>query len=143
MRALVAGFVLTVASIPALAQGSITARVRVVDSLGAPIENVALSAVRGLRDVLASGVTDRSGYRTLTFPRSGGLSSFQIVARRLGYLPIMRLVPVDWRDSSATTLVLHRAPTQLEAVKITAEQSVKRNRTFVDAEAIAAFERPL
>jgi hypothetical protein len=127
----------------AQSRGDLLVRVRVVDTTSAPMDNIAVSAIAGVRDVLASGVTDRNGVRVLLVPRTSAVASLQLVARKVGYQPAMRIIAVDWRDTIVATLVLRRAVTRLDALRVTAEEDVKRRRTYVDAEAIAAFERPL
>src|SRR4051812_43505559 len=55
-------------------------RVRVVDSAGAPIANVEVSAMRGLTTVVAGGPTDSLGRRSFTVPHGG---DYEVVARRI------------------------------------------------------------
>ncbi|MEP6619875.1 MAG: carboxypeptidase regulatory-like domain-containing protein [bacterium] len=115
--------------------------VHVTDSLRAPVENADVSVVRGVKDVLASGVTDRGGQRRLALDARE--EDYQVVARKVGFARSSVFVDRGRRDSLRVEITLQRLAQRLDTVRVTASQSVKRKRQFIDADAIAESERPL
>lgn len=123
------------------AQAPVTIRVRVIDSVRAPIENADISIVRGLNVVLATGPADRRGERV--FRVDAQASELQVVVRKVGYTRHSQFAHVEDVDSVTVSVVLARAPQQLAAVNITAPEEIRRRRQFIDEDAIAASDRPL
>ena len=119
----------------------VTIRVRVVDSARAPIANADVAVVHGLNDVLASGTTDRNG--VLRLRPAQREDNYQIVVRKLGYARGSRFLLAGQSDSLNVDVTLSRAVQRLDTVKVVAEVNRTRERTFIDADAIAASDRPL
>ncbi|MGH7616904.1 MAG: carboxypeptidase-like regulatory domain-containing protein [Gemmatimonadaceae bacterium] len=133
---------LAVGSVTAAAQStppSTTVRVHVTDSSRTPVVGAEVSIVRGLTTVLARGITDDRGNQSLTVPRSG--ADAHLVVRKIGYTRVDRF----FSDSSvaAIDVRLNRAVRELETVKVTAEEDLRRKSYFIDAEAIEKSERPI
>jgi hypothetical protein len=115
-----------------------TIRVSVLDSLGHPIVGAEVVATRGLKDVVATGVTDGLGARVFTLPRSD--DEHQLVVRRVGF----RRGDYFFRPSLDTlplVVRLRSTAAELPAVQVTAQQDLKRKRYHVDADDIAAATR--
>lgn len=122
-----------------VAQSTVTVRVHVSDSSRAPVAGAEVSVLRGLTTVLARGVTNDQGDQTLTVPRVAG--DYNLVVRKIGYTRADRF----FNDSSTLTfdIRLGRSVHALEAVKVTAEEDVRRKSYFIDAEAIENSTRPI
>lgn len=125
----------------ASAQRSVSVRVRVVDSAGALVPGADVAIVSGVNAILASATSDVTNSRALRFTTKE--SSYQIVVRKLGYARASRFVSVTSSDTALVDIVLVKSAAQLAAVNVTGEVSKKRQRTFVDADAIAATNRTL
>jgi hypothetical protein len=126
---------------PALAQHPLAVvRVRVVDTLGKPVPNADVSAVRGLKETVASGLTDSAGRRVLSVPR--GDDEYQIVVRRIGFQRADQFFRPA-QDSIALVVALRSTPRELPAMFITAEQNLKRKRYHIGADDIASATRPI
>jgi hypothetical protein len=123
----------------AKAQRDALVRVRVVDSAGAPIANVEVSALRGLATVVAGAPTDSLGRRSFTVPHG---SDYEVVARRIGYQRGDQFFAAV-QDSVGLRIVLRAAVTSLPAVAVTAQEDVKRRAYHLDADDIAASKRPI
>lgn len=117
-----------------------TVRVRVVDPAGAPIPEAEVSVVRGLSDVVATGLTDAAGTRLLTAALRDG--EYHLVVRKIGRARVDRFF-TPARDTVAFEVVSAPAPQALAEVKVVERQSLKRRAYFIDAEAIANSKRPL
>ncbi len=120
-------------------QSETVVRVRVVDTLGAPVANAEVSALRGLNTVVTGGVTDSAGLRTIRVPRGG---DYQVVARRIGFQRADQFFSA-YRDSVALRVILRVATQTLPMVSVTAEQDVRRRAYHVDADEIASSKRPI
>lgn len=118
---------------------SVTVRIRVADSSGAPVAGADVSVVRDLTTVLARGTTDARGEQVLTIPRSGADNN--LVVRKIGYTRVDRF----FNDSAATAfdVRLTRTVRALDTVKVAAEEDVRRKSYFIDAEAIEHANRPV
>jgi hypothetical protein len=140
LSSIVAGLVLVATPlVSASAQGSALVRVRVVDSAGAPVANAEVSALRGLVMVVPGGPTDSLGRRSFTVPRG---SDYEVVARRIGYSRGEQFFSAV-HDSVGIRIVMHAAPASLPTVSVTAQEDVKRRAYHVDADDIAASNRPI
>ncbi|MEO7457422.1 MAG: carboxypeptidase-like regulatory domain-containing protein [Gemmatimonadaceae bacterium] len=124
----------------AAAQAPVVVTVTVVDSARAPVAGADVSIVRSLKDVVASGATDARGRRTLRITER--LASYEVVVRKLGYARASRFVPARG-DSLDVLITLVPLTQRLDAVRVTADQDRSRERTHIDADAIAATNRPL
>ena len=123
----------------AAAQHETVVRVRVVDTAGMPLPNIDVSALHGLRAVVAGGPTDSTGRRTFSVPHDG---EYQVVARRIGFQRGDQFFTAS-RDTVAVRIVLHAALQALPAVQVTAAQDVKRRAYHVGADEIAESTRPI
>ena len=139
-RALCMTTALSVASRGQLAS-PVAIHVHVVDSAHAPIANADVAVVHGLNDVLAAGQTDRNGLLLLRFSRHE--DNYQVVVRKLGYARASKFVLAGQSDSLSIDVTLSKASQRLDTVKVIAEVNRTRERTFIDADAIAASGRPL
>lgn len=132
---------------PVQSARSTVVRIQVTDSAGQPIAGADLAVLRGLADVLARGTSDTSGRRTFVLAAVAG--DVQVVARRLGYQradQFQHLAPTSrstasHRDTIDVSLQMIRVVPTLAAVKVTAEEDLKRKSYFVDADQIAASKR--
>lgn len=140
-RAATASILWPIAASAAQQAATIVVDVRVVDTMSKPVGGSEVSAVRELRRVLASGTTDDAGRRRLVVPR-GADADLQIVVRKIGYQRAERFV-VASRDTLAIAIVLHESARELPAVTVTAEQDVRRRANHIEADEIAASERPI
>jgi hypothetical protein len=120
----------------------LTLVVHVSDSTKAPLESAPISVVRGLKEVLASGPTDRNGLRTLRVDVSLN-EEFQVSTRRVGFQPVTKVFQRDGRDTLQIYLMLRRLPQALDTVRVIAATDLKRLHLSVNAEQIASFNRPL
>lgn len=118
---------------------SMTVRVRVADSSGAPVAGAEVSVVHQLTTVLARGTTNERGEHVLSIPRVSGDNN--LVVRKIGYTRADRF----FNDSTPLTfeIRLDRAVHALEAVKVTAEEDLRRKSYFIDAEGIENSPRPV
>ena len=127
---------------PAIAQQtSIVIRVRVVDTLGAPIDGANVSVLRGLKEVVSSGTTDTNGTRQFVVPRD--TNDYQVSARRIGFRRTDRLFPLPGADTISIELRMRRTVETLGTVTVNARETVRRRRYYIDADAIAASRRPV
>jgi len=104
-----------------------------------PLPNIDVSALHGLRAVVAGGPTDSTGRRTFSVPHDG---EYQVVARRIGFQRGDQFFTAS-RDTVAVRIVLHAALQALPAVQVTAAQDVKRRAYHVGADEIAESTRPI
>jgi hypothetical protein len=117
-----------------------TVRVRVLDSLDRPVAGAEVVTTHGLKNVVATGVTDSLGVRSFAVPRSN--DEHQLIVRRIGFSrgdyffrPLLDTMPLVVRLRSVTA--------ELPAVHVTAQQDLKRKRYHIDADDIAAATRPI
>jgi hypothetical protein len=114
--------------------------VRVSDSAGAPVAGAEITIVRGLNSVIAHATTDQSGRKTINVSSEGG--ELQAVARKIGFAPgSWFFAPAS--DTTVVDIVLHRSVQALSAVRVTAQEDLRRKSYFLDADAIANSSRPL
>jgi hypothetical protein len=114
-------------------------RIQVVDSAGRPIANADVSILHGLSTVVARGLTDTTGTRTLVVPSAG---EYQVVARRLGFLRGSQFFSATV-GTVAVRIQLASSPAALPTITVTAEADLRRQSYHVGADDIAASERPL
>src|SRR4051794_32141956 len=118
--------VLLCAGLPLGAQQQVaTVRVTVVarDSAGRVLSGADVSIVQGLHDVLSSATTNERGRVAMIIP--AGKEDYQLVARKIGYTRSDRFFRAD-RDTLSFEIVLRRPVQELAAVKVTAEEDLKR-----------------
>ena len=120
---------------------NVAVRTRITDSAGAPIEGVEVTILRGVSEVLGRGLTGPRGDRLLIVPRM--VDEYQVVARRIGYKRSERFFVAGARDTVALSIPLSRAPQELAAVAVTAQEDVRRKSYYLDAETIANSGRTL
>jgi hypothetical protein len=118
-------------------------RVLVIDSARAKVSAAEVSVVQGVNTVLASGLTDDAGARTLTLKREQTVQDYQLVVRKVGYKRTERFFWLAPGDTISLTVVLARAVPQLDTVKVAATEDRRRRNYFIDAEAIAGTSRPI
>ena len=115
--------------------------VRVTDSAAAPIGDVNLAVMRGVRTVVAQSSTDASGRHAFTITAEDD-ASLEVVARKIGFARGDRFFALS-RDTTVISIVLRRIVQALDAVQVSAEQDLRRKSYFLDADAIANSDRPL
>src|SRR5689334_12584192 len=106
---------------PAAAQQarSVVVRVGVADSSGVALADVDVSLVEGVGTTIGRGKTTGSNRIAFTVPRASG--DYQIVARKIGFLPGFRFFSsASANDTLTLAMSLTRAPTQLAPVNVTA-----------------------
>lgn len=111
--------------------------VSVSSATGTPIEGVNLAVSRSGLGAFLYNRTDKAGIAVFHVPRSP--IRHDILARRLGWLPIERRLEFTQSDSLQLTLQLERTATELNAVVVEAPRSNYR----LDASQIAASRRPV
>jgi hypothetical protein len=119
----------------------VSVRVRVIDSAGAPIADADASVVHGTTDIIAHASTNRSGQAILSLKREGG--EFQLVVRRVGFLPYYRFLSAEKSDSLAIDITLARPAVTLAPVKVTAAENLTRKSYHLDADDIEHSNRPM
>ena len=125
----------------ALPQSSptVAVHVHVADSTGAPVAGADVSIVHDLTGVLARGTTNDRGDETLTIRRE--TSEKDLVVRKIGFVRVDRFF-TDAPQSSVT-IRLVRVVQSLSAVKVTADEDVRRKSYFIDAEGIEQSDRTI
>jgi hypothetical protein len=118
----------------------VTIRLRVIDTASVPVAGADVAIMADLKEARATAVTDARGLATLTVP--GGNAQREAVARKIGFARTSMFF-VAHHDSIALTLVLRRPVQQLEAVKVTEREDVKRKSYHLDADDIANSKRPI
>jgi hypothetical protein len=144
-RALAGAFVVlpTVAfgqALPDVAGRPAVIKVQLVDSANVAVQGAEISVVEGLKNVLGSGTTNARGRVDVSVGR--GSTQLEVVARKIGLARASIYVRAN-RDTIPVLLTMHRPVQQLGAVEVTAREDVKRKSYHVDADEIAAFNRPL
>lgn len=116
---------------------TVAVRVHVADSTGAPIAGAEVSIVHDLTAVLARGATDNRGDETLTIPQRAGEK--ELVVRKIGFVRVDRF----FADSPPLTFTIRlvRVVQSLAAVKVTADEDVRRKSYFIDADGIEKSNR--
>jgi hypothetical protein len=112
-------------------------RVTARDSSGAPIGSAELTVTRGLKDVVARGITDETGHGLLSFDAKDSLD-IQVTMRKMGYPRSDRFFGVGPRDTANVSLVVAtpKAST-LEAVQVSAKGENPWTSYHLDADQIA------
>jgi hypothetical protein len=110
----------------------ITAR----DSGGAPVPGAELVITKGLRTVLAAGVTDSLG-RSVIPVQVNDSTDLQVTMRKIGYRRGDHFFALSPRDTARVTIVVGR-PQQLAPVRITADASLRLKSYYLDADQIEA-----
>lgn len=116
-------------------------RLHVVDSAKAPVADANVAVVRGMKDNVAQATTDASGNTMLSFLR--GEAQHQLVVRKIGFSPGYRFFALAKSDTIAMEMVLARTPVTLAAVKVTAEENLRRKSYHLDADDIENSGRVL
>jgi hypothetical protein len=123
--------------------GTVIVAVHVTDSANVAVSDADVSVVRGLTGVLALGVTNAAGRIVLAVPASS--ETVQVTVRRIGFVRGFRFVSL--KESSSDTMRLEmkllRAPQPLEAVKVTAEQDLRRQSYYLTADDIENSNRTI
>lgn len=114
-------------------------RIQVVDSAGRPLANADVSVLEGMSKVIAKGITDIAGVRTLVIPSAG---EYQVVVWRLGFLRSSQFFTAT-AGSIALRVPLTPSAIPLPTITVTADADVNRKAYHIDADDIAASERPL
>jgi hypothetical protein len=112
----------------------IVVNVHVMDSAGVGVDAADVAVVHGINDVRANGTTDGRGRVSLTVADPQG--DYQLVVRRIGFARGDQFFTAGTSPMSFD-VVMHRAVQALGAVKVTAEQDLKRKSYFIDADEIA------
>jgi hypothetical protein len=113
----------------------------VADSAGTALEAAGVVIMRGLHEVMAQGITDSDGRRTLTFHADTG--DFQVLARKIGFARGDQFFRIKKWDTLSVDIVLTRLTPTLEAVRSTARAESRVNSYFIDADEIAISTRSL
>src|SRR5439155_11095869 len=87
-------------------------RVRVADSAGTPLGAAGVVIMRGLHEMLAQGITDSAGRRTLAFHADTG--DFQVLARKIGFARGDQFFRIKKWDTLSVSIVLTRLTPTLE-----------------------------
>jgi carboxypeptidase family protein len=117
-----------------------TVHVIVTDTTGRPIAEAAVTIVDASNTVRAETHTDAAGRAQLALPRD--TASYELQARRIGYAAAAYAIRAS-REPVTITLRLVELPQTLATVKVTAAESEKHKRLFVDADAIANNKRTI
>ena len=143
-RRLAAVFVLAV-SVPATSNGqastpgrSALVQVRVVDSSGTPVAGAEVAVMRGLTVLAGRASTDSRGDASITISGTGAAAD--LLVRKIGYVRVDRFFN-DSASSLRFDVVLPRAAQALDAVRVVAQNDLKRASYFIDANAIDASDR--
>jgi hypothetical protein len=98
---------LAVSATPAAAQKrDLIVRVRVTDTLGAPMASAEVSIHRGLA-AITSGLTDSTGWRSLRVRGDDG--EYDVSTRRIGFIRADRVFTASTRDPIAFAIGSHTA----------------------------------
>lgn len=117
-----------------------TIGVDVRDTANAPIAGASVAVVRGLSEILAAAATDDSGRVSLHAVTSSG--DLQVVVRKIGFERSDRFFRAG-SESISFSIIMRPTVQQLETVRVTAEQSLKRRSYHIDADEIAAHSDQL
>lgn len=140
---LLAVFSAVLAAPNAFAQGARSfVRVTARDSTGAPVSAAELTVTRGLRDVVAHGVTDSAGRSVLAVDNIKDSTDLQVVMRKIGYPRGDRFFTLSPHDTAAVSVVVAPRRTTLEAVKVNASADLRWKSYHLDADDIAKSDIP-
>lgn len=130
---------LSFAAHAAPAQSTARAFVQVTarDSIGEPIPSAELTITRGLRDVVAHGMTDSAGRATLTVGDVKDSTDFQLVMRKIGYPRGDHFFMAAPHDTAKVNVVVAALHTTLAPVKVNAAANFERKSYHLDADDIA------
>ena len=117
--------------------GSAVVRVVVVDTMDNPLMNAQVTVLSGLRTVLATGLTDSTGVRSVVVPSAAEL---QLVVRRVGSRRSSQFFTAA-AGVETLRVVLTPVITTLSTVRVVARPEPKRVSYHVDADDIAAGTR--
>ncbi len=112
--------------------------VTVTDTAGRAIAGAEVTIVDAANTTRAETHTDAAGRAQLALPRDS--ATYELEARRLGYAAASHEIRVSG-EPLTLTLRLQALPQTLATVKVTAAESEKHKRLFVDADAIANSKR--
>jgi hypothetical protein len=141
MSCLMLGAMLPLGSLPAQDRRGPHISLRVVDSMGAPVEAVEVSQLTADKEIIALGRTDADGRLSAWFV--GQADSVRVLTRKPGYERAERLVRLNGPATDAVTITLTRSAQQLEARRISARESLLRRAYYIDAGSIAQSDRPV
>ncbi len=108
--------------------------VHVIDSGRVAIEGADVAVLVGLSQSKASGATDQSGHVSLTVTHPEG--DYQLVVRKIGYNRSDEFFHGK-PGRLAFEVIMQRTPQSLAAVRVTAQEDLKRKSYFIDADEIA------
>ena len=120
---------------PAQAVQRLSVEIRVRDTANVPVSGVDVAIVRGINEVKAAGTTADDGRIVLQVEVIPG--ELQLVTRKIGYERADRFFRTT-ADSLSFDVVLRRAVQQLDPVRVTAREDIKRRSYHIDADEIAA-----
>ena len=91
--------------------------------------------MRGLNDARAVAVTDGRGRAVLSVPQLAPDADYGVIVRKIGFVRADRFFRAN-RDSTLFDIVLQPVVRELEAVVVSAEQSLRRKSYHIDADEI-------
>jgi hypothetical protein len=113
------------------------------DSAGAPIAAAEVTVTRGLKDVVAHGMTNGDGHTVLSFDAKDSVD-LQVTVRKIGYPRSDYFFAAGPRDTALVQVVVAKSKgTMLDAVKVIAPSDPKYKSYHLDADDIAAATVPL
>ena len=113
----------------------LSVEIHVRDTANVPIHGVDVAIVRGINEVKASGMTADDGSVVLQVEVTPG--ELQLVTRKIGYERADRFFRTT-AESLSFDVVLRPAVQQLNPVRVTAREDIKRRSYHIDADEIAA-----
>jgi hypothetical protein len=116
-------------------------RVHVADTAQAPVAGADVSIVQGLNEIIGRGTTDNEGRVSISV--TGALTDLQLSVRKLGYTAGTQFFVLPKSGPATMEFMLRRAVQTLAPVTVTAAEDVKRKSYHIDADVIAASDRPL
>jgi hypothetical protein len=132
-RAAVASVSLALAAGAQLPTGFVKVTAR--DSTGAPVPGAELVVTKGLRSVVAAGVTDSLGHSVIPIQVNDS-TDLQVTMRKIGYRRGDHFFAVGPKDTAHVTIVVGRA--LLAPVRITEEASLRIKSYYLNADQIEA-----
>lgn len=122
-------------SVRAQAVQKLSVEIHVRDTANVPVSGVDVAIVRAVNEVKASGTTADDGRVVLQLEVTPG--ELQLVTRKVGYERTDRFFRTT-AESLSFDVVLRRAVQQLNPVRVTAREDIKRRSYHIDADEIAA-----
>lgn len=113
----------------------LSVEIRVRDTANVPVSGADVAIVRGINAVQAAGTTADDGRIMLQVDVVPG--DLQLVTRKIGYERADRFFRAS-AESLSFDVVLRRAVQQLDPVRVTAREDIKRKSYHIDADEIAA-----